>query len=204
MGCGASSTDNAEKDKKQMEDDYDQAVLEVKRNRDRLKKYINRLEADNEKQVQIARKLAKEGKMDRAKLVLRLKKSREAMITKTDNMLYNLQEQLNNLESAKITREFADNIKKSNEVLKTMNEQLTPEMVEQLMDEFAEQKEKMDEVQELLGQTMDPTLEAEAEEEYEKLCAMLDAEEEEGEAQEDGEPEPEEEKPKKQRVAALA
>ncbi|EAY14070.1 SNF7 family protein [Trichomonas vaginalis G3] len=204
MGCGGSKEGEQSQAQKQ-EEEYDKAVLSLKVNRDRLKKYQSRLEADNEKQLEIAKKLAKEGKMDRAKLVMRAKKAREAMIAKTDGMLSNLQEQLNNLETARITKEFAQNLEMTNSVLKTMNEQLTVEMVEQLMEENQEQTEKVNEVTELLGQSMTPDLDAEAEEEYERMLAEMEggAEEETGE-QEPEQEEQEEEKPKREKVAALA
>ena len=172
MGCWASA------EKSQKDDlEYDQAILQLKVSRDRVKKYQQRLESDNEKQLQLAVKLAKEGKKDRAKLVIKAKKAREAMILKADGMLTTLQEQLNNLENAKITKDFADSLQTTNNVLKEMNEKLTVEMVEELMDENQEQADKINEISELLGQNMNPQDEADAEEEYERMLAQLNAEE---------------------------
>ena len=172
MGCWASA------EKSQKDDlEYDQAILQLKVSRDRVKKYQQRLESDNEKQLQLAVKLAKEGKKDRAKLVIKAKKAREAMILKADGMLTTLQEQLNNLENAKITKDFADSLQTTNNVLKEMNEKLTVEMVEELMNENQEQADKINEISELLGQNMNPQDEADAEEEYERMLAQLNAEE---------------------------
>lgn len=207
MGCFSSAH------KKQEEDnEYDKAVLQVKVSRDRLKKYQNRLEADNERETQLAIKLAKEGKRDKAKLVIKAKKAREAMIQKADNMLVTLQKQLDNLEQAKLTADLAESLRMTNGVLKDMNEKLTVEMVEELMDENAEQADKIKEVSELLGTSMSEQDQQDAEDEYERMLAELNLDGEEKEkAPEAAEPEPEpeqeeqeevEEKP--QRIAALA
>ncbi|EAY07738.1 SNF7 family protein [Trichomonas vaginalis G3] len=199
MGC--SSSKSKARVAADEQGDYDKAVLALKVNRDRLKKYQLRLEADNEKQIQVAKQLAKEGKLDRAKLALRTKKAREAMIVKTDGMLTQLQEQLNHLENAKMIKEFAKNLEMTNSVLKTMNEQLTPEMVEKLMDENQEETEKVNEITDLLSQNMTPELDAEAEEEYERMLQEM----ENGEEKQQNEPEAEEQeeaKPEKVAVAA--
>ena len=201
MGCGNSS---AKSTTTKQDEEYDKAVLQVKVSRDRVKKYQNRLEADNEKEMQLAVKLAKEGKMERAKLVLKAKKARENMIIKADGMLNTLQNQLDNLEQAKLTKDFADSLQRTNAVLKDMNEKLTPEMVESLMDENAEQNEKLQEVADLLGQNISQEDEADIEAEYERMVAELN-----GQQNADEEPEQEEDRPrpqanKKQKVAALA
>lgn len=197
MGCFSSAHANQNAD-----EEYDKAVLNLKVNRDRVKKYQSRLEEDNLKQTELAKKLAKEGKLERAKLVLKAKKAREVLIQKTDGMLTNLQEQLNNLEQARITREFAENMQQTNSVLKEMNEKLTVEMVENLMEENAEQTEKVNEVTELLGQSLTPDQDQEAEEEFEKMWKEMHGEESPQEAAE----EVQAEKPEKQKelFAALA
>lgn len=194
MGCWSSAQKTTQND-----DEYDKAVLQLKVNRDRVKKYQSRLEEDNQREIKLAIRLAKEGKKDKARMVIKAKKAREVMIEKADKMLLNLQEQLNNLEQARMTREFYDSMEQTNSVLKAMNEQLTPEMVENLMDEFAEQKEKMDEVASLLGQSLDPTADAEAEQEFEKLWNELDEYEEKQSAKpKQREDEPAEEEPQPQ------
>lgn len=206
MGCFSSAHKTQEDDM-----EYDKAVLQVKVSRDRLKKYQNRLEADNERETKLAIKLAKEGKKDRAKLVIKAKKAREAMIAKADGMLTTLQKQLDNLEQAKLTADLAESLRMTNGVLKEMNEKLTVEMVEELMDENAEQADKIKEVSELLGTSMSEQDQQDAEEEYERMLAELNlgeekeetpaAQEQEPEPEPEQEPEQEEEQP---RIAALA
>ena len=205
MGCVNSSAKTASTNN---DEEYDKAVLQIKVSRDRLKKYQNRLEADNESQKQLAVKLAKEGKMDRAKLVLKAKKARENMIIKADGMLNTLQDQLDHLEQAKLTKEFADSLAKTNAVLKDMNEKLTPQMVEDLMDENAEQNEKLQEVADLLGQNISQQDEADIEAEYERMVAQLEAGKG-GDAQQQQQEDEEQEQPRpqqarKQKQAALA
>ena len=205
MGCGSSSSKTeAEK----QDEEYDKAVLSVKVSRDKIKKYQARLEQDNEKETKLAIKLAKEGKRDRAKLVIKAKKAREAMITKADGMLITLQKQLNDLEQAKLTKSLADSLAQTNSVLKVMNEKLTVEMVEELMDENAEQADKIQEINDLLTSNMSEQDQLDAEDEYERLLAQLN-EEEGGEKKENvQEPEQEDEEPEQEaeqpRIAALA
>ena len=205
MGCGSSSSKTeAEK----QDEEYDKAVLSVKVSRDKIKKYQARLEQDNEKETKLAIKLAKEGKRDRAKLVIKAKKAREAMITKADGMLMTLQKQLNDLEQAKLTKSLADSLAQTNSVLKVMNEKLTVEMVEELMDENAEQADKIQEINDLLTSNMSEQDQLDAEDEYERLLAQLN-EEEGGEKKENvQEPEQEDEEPEQEaeqpRIAALA
>jgi charged multivesicular body protein 6 len=208
MGCFSSAHKAQEDDR-----DYDNAVLQVKVSRDRLKKYQNRLEADNERETKLAIKLAKEGKRDRAKLVIKAKKAREVMIQKADNMLATLQRQLDNLEQAKLTADLVESLRATNSVLKDMNEKLTVEMVEELMDENAEQADKIKEISELLGENMSQQDQQDAEDEYERMLAELNLDGEEKEKEKEKEPEePQEQEVEEQeqeeeapvRVAALA
>ena len=201
MGC----TSSAAKEEQKQEQDYDKAVLGLKVARDRLKKYQLRLEADAAKQLELARKLISEKKPDKAKIVIRAKKMRENLISQTDGTLQNIQTQLDNLEQAKLNKEMYENITKANDVLKMMNEQLTVEQVESLMDENAEQQEKINEITNLLSENMSPDEIEVADEEYEALFGENKDIEEPQQAEEDApEEDLIEEPPKKVKVAALA
>lgn len=207
MGCGGSSSKSSTE---KQDEEYDKAVLSVKVNRDKIKKYQARLEQDNEKEVKLAIKLAKEGKRERAKLVIKAKKAREAMINKADGMLATLQKQLNDLEQAKLTKSLADSLAQTNHVLKVMNENLTVEMVEELMDENTEHAERIKEINDLLTSNMSQQDQLDAEEEYERMLKELNQEEDEvqsASAEQESEPEQEDEEQepeKPRRVAALA
>ena len=70
--------------------EQDRAVLELKKQRDKLKQYQRKIEGNLESDRQLAKKLLKDGKKDRAKLLLRKKKYQESILTRTDGQLDNL------------------------------------------------------------------------------------------------------------------
>ena len=186
---------------------YDKAVLDLKVTRDKLKKYKQRLEQENEKSIQLAKKLASEGKKDRAKLLIKMKIQKEASITKVEGMLENCQTQLNKLEEASINKMVVESLQNTNTILKKMTEEMSVEKVEALMEENEEQNEKLQEVVSLLSQNMSQEENESIEEEYEQMLAQLGLDEgtEEKPAQqeeEQQEEEPEAQKPT--RIAALA
>lgn len=61
----------------------DRVVLQMKVQRDKLKQYKRQLEMRLERERQVASRLVKEGKRDRALIILRKKKYMEKMIEKT-------------------------------------------------------------------------------------------------------------------------
>ena len=67
--------------------EQDHAILGLKKQRDQIKQYQKRINRDLEKERELAKKLLKEGKKDRAKLLLRKKKFLEGVLDKTDAQL---------------------------------------------------------------------------------------------------------------------
>ena len=67
--------------------EQDHAILGLKKQRDQIKQYQKRINRDLEKEKELAKKLLKEGKKDRAKLLLRKKKFLEGVLDKTDAQL---------------------------------------------------------------------------------------------------------------------
>ena len=70
--------------------EQDKAILDLKKTRDQLKQYQRKIEGNLEKDRELAKRLVKEGKKDRAKLLLRKKKYQETVLTRTDTQLDNL------------------------------------------------------------------------------------------------------------------
>ena len=64
--------------------EQDHAILGLKKQRDQIKKYQKRINRDLGKEKELAKRLLKEGKKDRAKLLLRKKKFLEGVLDKTD------------------------------------------------------------------------------------------------------------------------
>ena len=70
--------------------EQDKAILNIKKTRDQLKQYQKKIEGNLENDRELAKRLLKEGRKDRAKLLLRKKKYQESLLAKTDNQLDNL------------------------------------------------------------------------------------------------------------------
>ena len=96
--------------------DQDRAILGLKKQRDQLKQYQRRIEGVLEKvniscfspmQIifqdrELARKLLKEGKKDRAKLLLRKKKYQEGLLDQTAGQLDNIERLCQDLEFTQV------------------------------------------------------------------------------------------------------
>ena len=189
------------------EDDYDRAMLDLKVARDKVRKYQNMLDNESEVLRAKARELAKAGKVESAKTVLRAKKRKELMVEKAEKMLNNVQQQIDSMEQAKMSMEVMNELKATNDVLKQMNEMMPVEEVERLMDENEEHAERLREVQDALTRDMSPQEIEVADEEYEALLAEInmDKQENQPEPEQEQEDEPEEEEAEQpERVAMPA
>ena len=192
------------------EDDYDRAMLDLKVARDKVRKYQNMLDNESEVLRAKARELAKAGRLESAKTVLRAKKRKEIMVEKAEKMLNNVQQQIDSMEQAKMSMEVMNQLKSTNDVLKQMNEMMPVEEVERLMDENEEHAERLREVQDALARDMSPQEIEVADEEYEALLAEINMGEpakqpqpEEPQPEQEDEPE-EEEAEQPERVAVPA
>lgn len=129
----------------------DQAVLDLKRQRDSLKKYQRRLEAQMEKERDLAKQLLRDGKRDKAKLLLKKKKYTESLLEKTDGQLSNLETMVGNLEYAQIEMQVVDGLKSGNEALTMLHQIMSIDDVEKLMADTQDAIEYQKEIDELLG-----------------------------------------------------
>merc|ERR1711935_1299910 len=116
----------------------DQAVLDLKRQRDKLQQYQKKIETSLEKDRELAKKLLKDGKKDRAKLLLRKKKYQEGLLTRTDGQLDNLTQLVHDLEFAQVEQEVVKGLKIGNESLKKANAMFSIDEIEQIMEDTAE------------------------------------------------------------------
>ena len=91
----------SEKEKSRITD-QDRAILGLKKQRDQLKQYQKRIEGVLGKDRDLARKLLKEGKKDRAKLLLRKKKYQEGLLDQTAGQLDNIERLCQDLEFTQV------------------------------------------------------------------------------------------------------
>ena len=131
--------------------EQDKAILSLKKTRDDLIKYQRKIEGHLEKDRELATKLLKEGKKDRAKLLLRKKKYHESLLARTDGQLNNLETLVHDLEFSQVEKQVLDGLKNGNEALKKANEMFSIEEIEQIMDDTAEAAEKQREIEAILS-----------------------------------------------------
>jgi len=136
--------------------EQDKAILSLKKTRDQLLQYQKKIEENLEKDRELAKRLLKEGKKDRAKLLLRKKKYHESLLVKTDGQLSNLETLVHDLEFSQVEQQVLDGLKEGNAALKKANEMFSIDEIEQIMDDTAEAIEKQREIESILsGQLTD-------------------------------------------------
>jgi len=129
---------------------HDRAVLQMKQQRDTLKRYQQQVEKLLEKERELAKKLLSENKKDKAKLLLRKKKYQTEQLGRTEAALDTVEKLIQDLEYTQIEAKVVEGLKVGNVALKNANELLNIEQIEQILDETKEGIEKQREITDLL------------------------------------------------------
>ncbi len=143
--------------------DQDRAILELKRQKDRLSKYQVRVHSVIAREVEAAKILLKAGKKSLAVLALKRKKYQESLLEKTQGEIENLNSLVNSIEFAAVSQQVFAAISQGNQVLQSLNEELSIEKVESLMEETKEAIEYQNQISEMLGNRLSNEDEAEVE-----------------------------------------
>ncbi|KAM0732939.1 Charged multivesicular body protein 6 [Formica fusca] len=133
--------------------EQDKAILQVKQVRDKIKQYQRKIEQSLEKERLLAKELLKNGKKDRALLLLRKKKYQEQVLLRADGQLENLERMVHDLEFAQVEMKVVDGLKIGNTALKQLHDLLSIDEIEKIMDETREGIEKQREIDEMLSLT---------------------------------------------------
>ncbi|XP_066594866.1 charged multivesicular body protein 6 [Prorops nasuta] len=149
--------------------EHDKAVLQLKQTRDKIKQYQKKLEISLEKERLLARKLVKDGKKERALLLLRKKRFQEQLLVKTDGQLENLERMTHDIEFAQVEIKVVDGLKVGNTALKKLQALLSIDDIEKVMDETREGIEKQQEIDEILSGELTAEDESEVEAEFNTL-----------------------------------
>ncbi len=152
--------------------EHDRAVLELKRQKDRLSKYRLKVEKVIEREVFAAKTLLKQGKKSTAVLALKRKKYQEGLLIKIEGEMENLTSLVNSIEFATVSKQVFDALQAGNQVLQALNDEISIEKVENLMEETAEAIQVQNQISELLG----TKLTVEDEEAVEKALEELEVE----------------------------
>lgn len=147
----------------------DKAIFQLKRQRDNLKQYQRKLNVVIERQTALAKQALKDGKTDKAKLYLRLKKQQQSVINTTYDQLGNLENLIGTIEFKLIEKDVVYGLSQGNEVLKKLNSDMSVEKIDKVLDDLEDERLKVDEVSDILGSGLSNLEETEVDEELERL-----------------------------------
>ena len=131
--------------------EQDKAILQLKQQRDKMKQYQKKINVQLQKDRETAKLLLRDGKKEKAKLLLRKKKFQEGLLEKTDGQLDNIERLVHDLEYAQVEMQVVEGLKVGNESLKKLHQIMSLEDVEKIMDETQEGIEYQREIDEILG-----------------------------------------------------
>merc|ERR1712098_249793 len=148
------------------------AVLSLKKQRDQLKQYQKKITGQLEKDRDLARQCLKDGKKERAKLLLRKKKFQEGLLEKTDGQLDNLERLVQDIEFAQVQKQVIDGLKDGNAALEKANAMFSIEEIEDILADSQEASEKQQEIPDLLSGQLTQEDEDDVIAELDKLLEM--------------------------------
>ncbi|GAA6108994.1 charged multivesicular body protein 6 isoform X1 [Tachysurus ichikawai] len=131
--------------------EQDRAVLQLKQQRDKLKQYQKKITLQLEKERHLAKQLLKDGKKQKAVLLLKKKRFQEQLLDKTENQISNLEHMVQDIEFAQIEMKVIEGLKVGNDCLKKMHEMMSIEEVERIMDETQESIEYQRQIDDILA-----------------------------------------------------
>ncbi|XP_075891208.1 charged multivesicular body protein 6 [Nelusetta ayraudi] len=131
--------------------EQDRAILQLKQQRDKLRQYQKRIQLQQQKERLLAKQLLKDGKKEKAVLLLKKKRYQDQLLDKTDNQISNLEQLVQDLEFAQIETKVIAGLKTGNECLKKMHEVMSIEEVERIMDETQDAIEYQRQIDEMLA-----------------------------------------------------
>ncbi|GAA6079191.1 charged multivesicular body protein 6 [Tachysurus ichikawai] len=131
--------------------EQDLAILQLKQQRDKLKQYQRKLTVQLEKERLLAKQLLKDGKKERALLLLKKKCYQDQLLDKTETQINNLERMAQDLEFAQIEVKFLEGLKVGNDCLKKMHEVFSIEEVERIMEETQDAIEYQKQIDEMVA-----------------------------------------------------
>ncbi|KAL4659235.1 charged multivesicular body protein 6-like [Arapaima gigas] len=131
--------------------EQDRAVLQLKQQRDKLRQYQKRITQQLEKERLLAKQLLKEGKKDKALLLLKKKRYQDQLLDKTESQISNLERMVQDIEFAQIEMKVIEGLKVGNDCLKKMHQVMSIEEVERIMDETQDAIEYQRQIDDMLA-----------------------------------------------------
>jgi charged multivesicular body protein 6 len=129
----------------------DRTILDLKNARDRLKRYKERLELDEQKLVSRAKAAKDAGQTKTALNLLRLRKYKQNEVTAVESQLLNVLQMVQTIDSKQNETQVLDALRVGKETLQKMHEEVTIDDVVRLMDDIAEENEVEREISDILA-----------------------------------------------------
>ena len=126
----------------------ERALLDCKICRDKIKKYIKKLEKNAALKRVKAKEALQNKNKDRAKLYLRQSKMYSEQIKTADGQLEMIENQISQIENAQSQRDALSVLKQGNEVLKKLQSEVNVEKFQEISDDLDELKEQQNELTE--------------------------------------------------------
>uniref|UniRef100_A0A3Q3G6C3 Charged multivesicular body protein 6a n=1 Tax=Labrus bergylta TaxID=56723 RepID=A0A3Q3G6C3_9LABR len=131
--------------------EQDKAILQLKQQRDKLKQYQKRITLQLDKERLLAKQLLKDGKKEKALLLLKKKRYQDQLLVKTENQISNLERMVQDIEFMQIEMKVIEGLKVGNDCLKSMHEIMSIEDVERILDETQESIEYQRQIDDMLA-----------------------------------------------------
>ena len=147
----------------------DKAVLQLKIQRDKLRKTSIKVQTVIKRENEIARQCVRKGDKRRALLALKKRKYQENLLDTVGKQSDSLETLINTIEFKLIEKDVVYGLQEGNKVLKQLNTELSVDKVDKIMDETAEGVSYQEELSERLGELMPRALDAEVDEELERM-----------------------------------
>lgn len=128
-----------------------QQALQLKQQRDKLRQYQKRVTQQLERERALARQLLRDGRKERAKLLLKKKRYREQLLDRTENQISSLEAMVQSIEFTQIEMKVMEGLQVGNECLNKMHQVMSIEEVERILDETQEAVEYQRQIDELLA-----------------------------------------------------
>lgn len=153
LGCGrGAAMGNLFGRKKQSRvTEQDRAILQLKQQRDKLRQYQKRVSQQLERERALARQLLRDGRKERAKLLLKKKRYREQLLDRTESQISSLETMVQSIEFTQIEMKVLEGLQVGNECLNKMHQVMSIEEVERILDETQEAVEYQRQIDELLA-----------------------------------------------------
>ncbi|KAM7068234.1 charged multivesicular body protein 6 isoform 1-T1 [Molossus nigricans] len=129
----------------------EKAAAQLKQQRDKLRQYQRRVTQQLEREREVARQLLRDGRKERAKLLLKKKRYREQLLDKTENQITSLETMVQSIEFTQIEMKVIEGLQFGNECLNKMHQVMSIEEVERVLDETQEAVEYQRQIDELLA-----------------------------------------------------